>query len=313
MNRTFKGILCTLAGGTFWGFSGACGQYLFTNYHVNSSWLTVVRMLGAGLVLTTLSLLRHREKLTGIWHDRRDSIQVVLFALFGLMFSQYSYLTSISYSNAGTATVLQYLGPVLILILVCVCGRKLPNSKETIAIVMAVFGTFLLATHGNPGGLVLSKNGLIWGLLSAVSLACYTLLPAKIVPKWGSMVVTGLGMLLGGIVLACLVRVWQIPVVLDGKGWLAVGGVVVMGTILAYTLYLQGVADIGAVRASMLASIEPVAATLFSVLWLRTVFSANGPCWLCLYSDDDLSACKKRESLRRIKLYLLKRTDEKET
>lgn len=272
MNRTFKGILCTLAGGTFWGFSGACGQYLFTNYHVNSSWLTVVRMLGAGLVLTTLSLLRHREKLTGIWHDRRDSIQVVLFALFGLMFSQYSYLTSISYSNAGTATVLQYLGPVLILILVCVCGRKLPNSKETIAIVMAVFGTFLLATHGNPGGLVLSKNGLIWGLLSAVSLACYTLLPAKIVPKWGSMVVTGLGMLLGGIVLACLVRVWQIPVVLDGKGWLAVGGVVVMGTILAYTLYLQGVADIGAVRASMLASIEPVAATLFSVLWLRTVF-----------------------------------------
>lgn len=272
MNRTLRGILCTLAGGTFWGFSGACGQYLFTNYHINSSWLTVVRMLGAGFVLTILSLLQHREKLTGLWHDKRDTIQVVLFALFGLMFSQYSYLTSISYSNAGTATVLQYLGPVLILILVCVRGRKLPTTKEAIAIVMAVLGTFLLATHGNPGNMVLSKDGLIWGLLSAVSLACYTLLPAKIVPKWGSMVVTGLGMLLGGIVLACLVRVWQISVVLDGKGWLAVGGVVIMGTILAYTLYLQGVADIGAVRASMLASIEPVAATLFSVLWLRTVF-----------------------------------------
>ena len=72
--------------------------------------------------------------------------------------------------------------------------------------------------------------------------------------------------------MACLVRVWNIPVALDLKGWLAVGGMVVMGTIMAYTLYLQGVADIGSVRASMLASVEPVSATILSVIWLHTRF-----------------------------------------
>ncbi len=297
INRTARGIFCTLAGGTFWGFSGACGQYLFSNYHINSSWLTVVRMLGAGVVLTLVSFLSQRDKLIGIWKRRGDAVQLVLFSLLGLMFSQYSYLNSIFYSNAGTATVLQYLGPVLIMALVCVWSRKLPSGREAAAVILAILGTFLLATHGNPNTMALSRNGLIWGLLSAVSLACYTLLPSKIIPKWGSMVVTGFGMLIGGMVLACLIQVWRIPVALDARGWLAVGGVVLMGTIFAYTLYLQGVADIGAVRASMLASIEPVSATLFSVFWLHTQFQwIDLVGFVCILATVFLLAKKEQRS-----------------
>ena len=120
--------------------------------------------------------------------------------------------------------------------------------------------------------MVLSKEGFTWGMLAAVSLMCYTLLPDGIIPKWGRIVVTGYGMLIGGIVLAFLVQVWKIPVSLDFRGWLAVGGVAVLGTLVAYTMYLQGVADVGPVHASMLSSIEPVSATLCSVFWLHTSF-----------------------------------------
>ena len=271
-NKNTRGIFCTLLGGTLWGFSGACSDYLFTNYTVDSGWLTVVRMLGAGTVLTAVNLLGGRRRAVEIWKDGRDAVQLVIFALLGLAFSQYAYLTSIDHSNAGTATVLQYLGPVLIMALVCVKNRRLPDRREGIAIFLAVGGTYLLATHGNPRTMVLSRLGLIWGLLSAVSLALYTLLPAKIIPRWGSMIVTGWAMLLGGAEMALVSRVWTIPVQLDVCGWLAVSGVVVAGTLLAYTLYLQGVADVGAVRASMLASVEPVSATVISALWLGTRF-----------------------------------------
>ena len=272
MNKNTRGILCTLLGGTFWGFSGACGQYLFTHCEINAVWLTTVRMLGAGIVLTTLSLLRHRDRVKGMWSTRRDALQLIVFALLGLAFSQFTYLVSIDCSNAGTATVLQYLGPVLIMALVCVRRRRLPNRIETLAIVLAVGGTYLLATHGRPGSMVLSGEALFWGLLSAVSLALYTLLPARLIPKWGSVPVTGWAMLLGGAALGCVSRAWSIPVSLDANGILAVCGMVVMGTVLAYTLYLQGVSDIGAVRASLLCSVEPVSATMFSVFWLKTEF-----------------------------------------
>jgi len=43
-----------------------------------------------------------------------------------------------------------------------------------------------------------------------------------------------------------------------------------IGTALAFTLYLQGVSDIGSVKASMIACVEPVSATIISALWLKT-------------------------------------------
>ena len=60
MNKNTRGIFCTLMGGILWGFSGACSDYLFTHYTVDSGWLTVVRMLGAGIVLTALNLTGNR-------------------------------------------------------------------------------------------------------------------------------------------------------------------------------------------------------------------------------------------------------------
>jgi len=44
------------------------------------------------------------------------------------------------------------------------------------------------------------------------------------------------------------------------------------GTIFAYTMYLQGISDIGPMKASMLASVEPISATIFSVIWLKNAF-----------------------------------------
>ena len=42
---------------------------------------------------------------------------------------------------------------------------------------------------------------------------------------------------------------------------------------MAFSLYMQGVGDIGAVRASMIVSTEPLSATILSAVLLGTVFS----------------------------------------
>ena len=60
---------------------------------------------------------------------------------------------------------------------------------------------------------------------------------------------------------------------LDFRGILAVAAMVLIGTMMSFLLFLQGVHDIGPVRASMISSVEPVSATLFSVLWLGTVMT----------------------------------------
>lgn len=270
---TLRGMICTLSGGICWGFSGTCGQYLLQYYEIDAFWLTAMRMLTSGTLLLIFLLLSQPASLKLIWQNKTDVGYLFSFALIGLLSCQVTYLKAIQYTNAGTATVLQYLGPLLIMMYTCLKSRRLPSGKETLAILFALSGTFLLATHGNIHSLAISPLGLFWGLCAAIGLFLYTLLPTGIIAKYGSKIITGYGMFIGGIFLALAIQIWQVPILLDTKGILALFAIILIGTLAAFTLYLQGVQDIGAVNASMLASVEPVAATLFSALWLHSSFA----------------------------------------
>lgn len=269
-----RGVLCTLAGAISWGFSGACGQYLFMNYNLDSRWLATVRMLIAGVILTVAYIIRERKQAFDIFKSTRDFFGIIIFAVLGIWLCQYTYLTAIKYTNAGTATVLQYLCPVLVLAFSCIHRLRPPKARELVAVVLAIAGTFLIATHGNVNNLVISKQGLTWGLLAAVGFFFYTVLPERMLKKWGSQPVVGYGMLIAGIVYGYIIKFWKIHVHLGWHGIWALMVLTLVGTMMAFMLYLQGVKDIGPVRTSMIACVEPVSATLFSVLWLHTAITS---------------------------------------
>ncbi|SHJ00687.1 Permease of the drug/metabolite transporter (DMT) superfamily [Parasporobacterium paucivorans DSM 15970] len=273
-NKNLSGTASALAGGICWGFSGTCGQYLFSEKGVDSDWLSAVRMLSAGIILLGFAFFRQRQSLAGIIKDKKDRKQLLLFGVFGLMICQYTYLTAISHSNAGTATVLQYTGLVILMIVTCVKFRRRPESLEAVALVLAVTGIFLLATQGNPGKLHISGQALSWGMFSAVGLVLYSILPIRLISRWGSMVVTGYGMLAGGIVLSAIVRPWEYVFQPDAVTIIAMAAIILIGTVAAFTLYLKGVSEIGPVKAGMLGSAEPVSAAVFAAIWMHTRFTA---------------------------------------
>lgn len=263
-----------MLGGVCWGFSGTCGQYLFTRYGVSSLWLTCLRLLSGGVIMLALAAVRHRRELLRIWRSPADAAMLVGYGVFGLMMCQYAYMTSISYSNAGTTTVLQTLSLVIIMLLTCLRLRRRPNRVETVALVLALLGTFLLATGGDPAHMVLSPQGLFWGLATAVAVTVYTLLPRRLLARWNREAINGWGMLIGGAILNLGARSWTLHTDLPLQGWLAVAAIVLFGTVLSFTLFMQGIQDVGPVKSSMLAATEPVSATVFSAVWLGTSFSA---------------------------------------
>lgn len=273
MSVKTKGLICALIGGICWGFSGCCGQYLFDYKAMDSAWLTTARMLIAGAMLTLYSLLAKREKLLAALRDGKALRTILYFGILGLMLCQYSYLTSIKYTNAPTATVIQYAGPVLVMLVTCLMQKRLPQLAEFFALSLAVGGTFLVATHGDPSTLVISEQGLFWCIISALTVVGYTLIPIKVVAKYSSQVVNGIGMLMGGALLLLITRAWQIRINLDFGTISGMAGIIIIGTILAFTLYMKAVADIGPVKASIVASIEPVSSAVISWLWLGNSFA----------------------------------------
>lgn len=93
-------------------------------------------------------------------------------------------------------------------------------------------------------------------------------------------------MFIGGVVLLVLTQAWRIPVALNAAVALGTLGISVVGTALAFTLYLQGVSDVGGVRASLLACTEPVSATLCAALWAAHELRVAGSSRLCCHSGD---------------------------
>lgn len=266
------GTFLTVTAGILWGFSGACGQYIFERFPIEPAHLTSLRMLSAGVILSFIGLATDRQSMIGIWQSKQTVIRLMLYAVLGIMFSQLTYMQAISYTNSGTATILQYTGPVLVMVISCAMAKRLPNLKEVAAIVLVIRGTFFIATHGDVSNMIINTKGLIWGLLAAVALALYTLLPGKITQKYGSVAITGYGMLIGGLILFLISGAWKVSLSSDLRFIMAFIGIVVFGTVLTFSMYLKGLSMIGPVTASMLASTEPVSAAAFMIIWLGVPF-----------------------------------------
>lgn len=270
--ENLRGMSIALIGGIFWGLAGVFGQYLFEYKGTNARWLVSVRLVIAGLLLLSTVWFKQRDTFWKIWTKRKHVLLLFLFSVFGMAGCQLSYYTAVELSNAGTATVLQYTAPVMILAFEAVRDRRRPGSLEIAALVLALSGTFLLATHGNIYAMSISVEALVWGLISAVMMAVYNLLPVRLMKEYGTFCVIGWGMLVGGIVLSAFTRPWHVAGQWDLQAVGALSVVIVVGTVLSFSFYMEGVRMIGAAKASLLAAVEPVTATVASVLMMHVTF-----------------------------------------
>ncbi len=290
--RHMIGVLSTLVGASLWGFSGTCSQFLLANYAISSLFITLARMVGSALIFLVIILARNRSAISEIMRDRASRRQLMLFGVFGLFMSQITYVITIGYTNAGTATVLQSTNIVMIMVITCIAARRAPRAAELVGLVLAFVATVLVATKGDLGSISIPAAGLAWGLLSAVAAAGYSMLPKPLYPKWGSFTVVGLGMAVGGVVAAALWGLaFAFPSIdsvasagnpmgtalvpaLDAWGVGVLAVIIVFGTFGAFYLFLNGISMVGPVQGSQLGAIEPVSATVCSALIMGTTFLA---------------------------------------
>ena len=272
MRQNTKGICFAVIGGTCWGLSGVMGKYLFDERQLTAVWLVTVRLLAAGILMLALAWTRKRNGIFDVWKRKDSAVSQFIFCIFGMAACQMSYFLAVQYSNPGTATVLQYLGPVLIMIFCLVRDRRLPRVLELAVLASVIIGVFLLATHGQPGNLAVTEQALFWGLMSAVTCAVYNIQPEKLLKEFGTLETVGWGMLAGGVLAAPVMRIWEVPGTWDSVTFLMMAGVIIIGTVVAFGCYLHGVALLGPVRGSLFGCVEPMAASILSAVVLGQVF-----------------------------------------
>lgn len=269
-----RGFILAITAAILWGVSGSFAQFLFEYRGINIEWLVTVRLLISGIILIAIAAIRKDPDVWLIWKNRKDAFQLVLFSILGMLAVQYTYFAAIKYSNAATATVLQYAGPVIIAIYLALKNRKWPSPMEYLAIFLAITGTFLLVTHGSLKSLSISGLALFWGIASAVALAFYSMYPLGLLKRYSATVVIGWAMFSGGIAFSFVHVPWQVGGTWDDESFLFTAFIILLGSLTAFYAYLTSVKLIGPQTTSLLASAEPLSAAIIAVLWLNVIYES---------------------------------------
>ncbi len=204
-------------------------------------------------------------------------IKLVAIALFGFVGTQVSYLVAIQYTNAPTATLLQFLFLPMVAAYEALTGTLRWSKRWSAILGFAAVGTLLLigAFSGTGFGILITPIGLISGLLAAVSAAYYSLASREIVKEKGPWWLLTWGFIIGGVVTSPLgvlsISDYYIPANSLIPIFALVSFVTIFGTILAFGLYLSGLRYLPASEIGVVASLEPIAASLAAYVFLGNV------------------------------------------
>ena len=257
-------ILAALAA-VMWGISGLFAESLFkVSSKITPIWLTQVRLIISGIVLLIIATVLHQKPFS-VLKDKKNTLHIIAYGIFGLLPVQVFYFIAIEMANASIATILQFIGPFFVLTYLAVTHQQVLRRLDVLAAILAFIGVFLLSTHGNFNQLAITPLALLFGLLSALGEASYTLIPVKLVKRVSSLVVTGWGMLLAGIGLMLVypqfTSIAKIP-----RVWLDVSVIIIIGTIIPFQIMTNALLYVIPSTASLLDAFEPFSATVGSVL-----------------------------------------------
>ncbi|AQS10313.1 putative inner membrane transporter YicL [Clostridium saccharobutylicum] len=273
-----KGIFLVIISAMLWGVSGTFAQYLFQDKGFSPEWLVEIRLLSSGIILLLYAFMKGNQDMWTMWRSKRTILSLIFFSVVGMLGVQYSYFATIEYSNAATATILQYLAPVIVTCYLAISTKKIPNLQEILAVILAMLGTFFLVTKGNIHSISISKLALFWGIISAFTAAFYTFYPRSLLDKLGSTLVVGYGMFIGGLAFCFIHQPWNFTGEWSISSIIGVIFVVLFGTLISFHCYLESLKYIEPTEASVLSSMEPLTAAFLSVLWLNVHLDV--PQWL---------------------------------
>ena len=270
------GFILVISGCFFWGIGGTVAQHLFQNEGIAVGWLVTVRLLVAGiLLLLTQFFFKDKSQIFDVWTHKFIVLRLIIFAIIGMLAVQYTYMASIREGNAAVATLLQYLAPVMIMLYLILRGQSRFTMRDAITVVLALGGSFFLLTNGSLSAFAVPMPAIIWGVLSGVTLAFYTLYAIPLLKNYDSLVIVGWAMIIAGIVMSFFHAPWDVDVsAWTGMTIFYLVIVIIFGTMLAFWFYIESLQTLSAKVTSLLGNIEPLTAVLATVIWLKEPFGS---------------------------------------
>ena len=256
MNRYAAAVL---GGGFCWGFMGFFTRHL-AGYGIDSNGAIVVRCGIAAVCFGILILCTDPGQFKIKWKDLWCFLGT---GLLSLLFFTFCYFHAINLMSLSAAAILLYTAPTIVMLLSAVLFQERITKIKAAAVVLAFAGCCLVSGIGSETRL--TGTGLFFGLGAGVGYALYTIFSRYALKRgYGSSTINFYSCLLAA---AGAVVIWH-PAGLPGAVTASAPaffwclGTGVISCFVPYMLYTYGLTGLENGRASVLASVEPVVASL---------------------------------------------------
>ena len=273
------GSALIIIAGVFWGLMGLFVRS-FSDYGFSSGHVAALR-LGVGAVIFALVMLLKDRRLFVI---RLRDIPVFLgLGVCSLTFFTNCYFRAIGMMPLSTAAILLYTSPIWVMLMSALLFRERLSAKKLCALAMAFSGCVLVS---GLGGTALSLPALLCGLGAGFGYALYSIFGTVALRRYEPLTVTFYGFLFGA--LGCLAvsdpaaLISNVAAAPTGLMLWLIPTAALVSAVIPYLCYTQGLRTVEAGKASIIATVEPVVATLLGMLLYREPLSLSAFCGILL-------------------------------
>ena len=271
MNKKTRSVLCILLAGILWGCMGLFVRPL--NDRGLTTWdIVFLRAIGTTLLLGLFLLLTNRKAFR---IKAKDLWCFLGTGLLSIVFFNFCYFKEITLTSLSVAAILLYTAPAFVILISAPCFGEKITVKKLLALLLTFAGlVFVTGVIGDAG--LLSGRAILIGLGAGLGYALYSIFGRYALERgYSSLTIsfyTFLFASIGSVFFTNPVRIYRTVT----TSWQELGLVavfVLVSTVIPYITYTLGLKRVENGQASIIASIEPVVATLNGILWFHESLS----------------------------------------
>lgn len=267
-----RGYSLAVLAAACWATGGLMAKWLFTSrsaatahwpfpplgISIEPTVLAGARALSAFVLLCAWLVLTRRDALK---ISLRDVPFLATFGVVGLAMVHFTYFKTISLTNVATAILLEYLAPVLVLIVSVLFLKHRMTWSLPAGVALSIAGCALVVGAVGGAGLVVSPAGIAWGLASAVFFAAYSLMGTLAARRFSPYTTLVWGLAFASVFwLLVLGPTAVLRPFSDSKQIAAILFIAVVSTIVPFSAFLTALRYIAPTNATVTSTIEPVIA-----------------------------------------------------
>ena len=271
------GSVLIIIAACFWGSMGIFVRKL-SDFGFDSIQIVSIRVTLAALFFYLLLLIRERS---GFRISVRDIPLFIGLGLGSVLFFTVCYFSAITIMPLSTAAILLYTSPIWIMLMSAVFFHEKIDGRKILALILAFAGCVLVSGISGDG---ITLRGLLLGLGSGIGYGLYSILGIIALRRYSPYTVTTYTFIFAAIGSWLICRpadmLSKFSAASDPAGLVFLCFQTALVTaVIPFLSYTLGLRSVEASKAGIIATIEPVVATIIGIICFSeslTVISGTG-------------------------------------